>query len=849
MMTVFRSHILSFTILLLSAVCLSAQDLPSFGVDPRIKQGTLPNGVKYYLVNNNTSKGYADFCLVQKNGGYHKVSRSLLSNLENFRGTRPYRFLGSKGVGYGPEGFVSYEEGAAVFSFNDVPTFDPDAADSTLLVIFDMIKAAPCPQAVVISGDIDVNKYTDRMNVLSMTIPPMPWGPAEEQYSWKPADGPLCATSVSGTDGVSEIRIRIASPRTPKEFMNTPQPLVTGILVSEFERILSQRVRNRFREEGVPLGDIDVRYENSSFSSGDEICELSLSTDGESAGEALRIVASVLGGIDSRGVGPEEYLDARNHLFFNTEVAEVSLTNSQYAFRCISAFLYGASLVSLQEMNDFVTKRRLPPEKELELFNSFSSALLDSRKGISLECATPGRAADPETLKDLFIKAWEDTSGNRYSYSIVDTLRLMDTKSKARLKIKSSVPDPITGGQLWTFSNGMKVIFKKADTKKRFHYGLMIKGGTPSIQGISSGEAGFVSDMFSVLRVADMSPDEFSDMLRTNGISLIPQVNVSDLRITGSAPVSRLPLLLKSLLSLSRDADYSRESYNYYRQCEAVRLRKAGTSASDRLGEMASPDYRYSEIRDPEKLNSTLPSRVEKYLAEQFSRINDGIFVIIGDFEEEALQKTLLKSLGNFNTGRNTQVRARVRRETRQGWYTSSFSGEPCVAISCSVRNPFSMDGYMTFRIASVALRKEIVKALADEGMYAEFDERIEFYPEEEYTMTVKCRPCAIEGLPSVVDEQRLYRTLDAVRAAVNRLSSTEITEPEMLAYKAALKNTMTSYYSTPTALIEAAMVRYSAGRDIVSRYGSYIDGVRTDAVKSVLTSLNDGARMEVVLK
>ena len=70
-----------------------------------------------------------------------------------------------------------------------------------------------------------------------------------------------------------------------------------------------------------------------------------------------------------------------------------------------------------------------------------------------------------------------------------------------------------------------------------------------------------------------------------------------------------------------------------------------------------------------------------------------------------------------------------------------------------------------------------------------------------------------------------------------------------MLAYKAALKNTMTSYYSTPTALIEAAMVRYSAGRDIVSLYGSYIDGVRTDAVKSVLTSLNEGARMEVVLK
>lgn len=848
-MTKYPARILVFIFFLLITLGLPASDLPSFGVDPRIKQGTLPNGVRYYLVSNDSSKGYADFCLVQKDGGGPGLSRSLLSNLENFRQTSPYRFLAGRGVGYGPEGFVSYRDGASVFSFKDVPTFDTDAADSTLLVIFDMIKAVPCPQAVIISGDIDATKFADRMHVLSMTIPRMPEDNPSEPYSWEPTEGPLCTSSVSGTDGVSEIRVRIAAPRTPAEFMNTPQPLVTGIFVAELERIVSHRLENLFRKEGVPLGDVSIRYENSSFRSGDEIFELTLSTDGDSAEEAVRIVASVLGGMDFRGVALEEYNDARNHLLFNTEVADISLTNSQYASRCINAYLYGASLVSLSEMNDFVTKRRLPPAKELELFNNFSSALLDSRKAISLECATPGKAADSGVLKESFLKAWNDTVGNRYSYCIVDTLSLMDTKSKARLKLKSSVPDPITGGRLWTFSNGMKVIFKKADTRGKFRYGLMIKGGTPSIRGISSGEAGYVSDLFSVFNVAGMAPDEFGDMLRTNGISMTPQVSVSDLRITGSAPVSRLPLLLKSLLSLSRDADYSRKSFDYYRQCEAVRLRKAGISAVDRLEKMASPDYRYSEIRDPEKLGATLPGRVGQYLSEQFSRMNDGIFVIVGDFEEEALQKTLLKSLGNFNTGRNTQVRARVSRETRQGWYTGSYSGEPCVAMSCSVRNPFSMDGYMTFRIASIALQKEIVKALADEGMYAEFDEDIEFYPEEEYTMTVRCRPCSVEGLPSAVTEQRLYHTLDAVRSAVSRVSSATISASEINAYKAELKNVMTSYNSTPSAMIDAAMVRFSAGRDIVSLYGSYIDGVRVEAVKSVLADLNDGARMEVVLK
>lgn len=849
MMLKHPANILIPLLFLISAINVPAQNLPSFRVDSRIRRGSLPNGVEFYLVSNDWSKGYADFCLIQKNGGDPDQSRPLLSHLDNFGSERPYRFLADKGVGYGPEGFVSYENGASVFSFRDVPTFDASAADSTLLVIFDMIRAVPCPQAVVISGDIDAAKLADRMYVLSMTVPRLPETNPEEPYSWKPEDGPRCLSSSSDIEGVSEVRIRIASPRTPPEFMNTPQPLVTGMFVTELERILSQRLRNSFRSEGVPLGGIDIRYESSSVREGDEICEISLTTDGESSLKAIETAASVLGGIDFRGVTQEEYNDARNHLIFNTEGVDVKLSNRQYADRCVNAYLYGASLVSPAEIYAFVSRRRLAPEKELELFNNFSSALLDSRKSISLECITPGSAIDTGMLRETFLRTWDDTVRNRYSYSVVDTLCLMDTKSKARIKLKSSVPDPITGGQLWTFSNGMKVIFKKADIRDRFCYGLMIKGGTPVIQGISPGEAGFASDMFRVFDVAGMSPDEFSDMLRTNGISFNPQISVSDMRITGSAPVSRLSLLLKSLLSLSCDRNYNRARFDYYRKCEEVRLKTAGISAEDRLDRMISPDYRYSEIRNPESLGRDLPTRVGRYLDWQFSRINDGILVIVGDFKEEELQKILIRSLGNFNVGKSTQVRSRVSRDTRQGWYTSTFPGEACVAMSYSIRNPFSMDGYMTFRIASVALQKEIVKALAEEGMYAEFKENIEFYPEEEYTMTVKCRPCNIDGLPSVVVEQRLYRALDAVRAAVNRLSSTEITPSELQAYKAELKNVMTSYYSTPEAMVDAVMVRYSAGRDIVSLYGNYIDGVSVGAVKAVLSSLNDGARMEAILK
>ncbi|MBO6081400.1 MAG: hypothetical protein J6P46_00040, partial [Bacteroidales bacterium] len=59
--------------------------------------------------------------------------------------------------------------------------------------------------------------------------------------------------------------------------------------------------------------------------------------------------------------------------------------------------------------------------------------------------------------------------------------------------------------------------------------------------------------------VADMKHTAFQSMLSANGITLDPEVTLTDFRLAGAAPSSRLPLLLKSLLALSQqrkaDAD------------------------------------------------------------------------------------------------------------------------------------------------------------------------------------------------------------------------------------------------------------------------------------------------------
>lgn len=825
---------------------LGAQtSLPSFPRDPRIVQGVLPDGVSYYLVTNDISKGYADFALVRKNYDDVSGTRDAISSVEGIQGLRPFQFLSDKGIGYQKEGYAAYRDGSTVLNFRNVPAFDAPAADSTLLLIFDMIKTADCPQAVIISGDIDAGKLADRMYMLSMTVPRLPAEEAEAPYQWSPVWGLQCEVLPCEEGTVATISLCITGPRVPRESMNTPQPFVTQMFVRELETILYRRIRRSFRDAGIPIGRISLVHRDSATKAGDENYIIDISTDRSYIDEAVAVLASVLGGIDSDGVTEDEHRMARDQLVANASGADLRETNADYVDKCVGNYLYGASLASLSDICDFMIKRRLSSEKELQFFNGFSKALINPDRSISLTLS--GCAGPAERMASIFSNAWKE--GDSRDYSFADTLSLAALKSKTRLKLKSSVPDPITGGQTWTFSNGMKVIFKQADTKGRFEYGLMVKGGLPNVPGIKPGEAPFVSDMLGCFNVAGINADEFVDLMRVNGITMDVSVGLSDMRILGSAPTTRLQYLLKSLLSLSTDRSYDAARFDYYRKCQAVSIAEAGIDTDAVLQEMASPDYDFLPVRDLDGLDSGLPVRVGQYFNSQFSRINDGVFVIVGDFDEDELQKTLLRTLGNFECGKGSQIRSRIRKDLRQGWYTRSYEGDPCVAVSLNSGSPFSMNGYMTFKVASVAIRKEVVKALASEGMYAEFEEKVEFYPVDSYSLIVRCRPCSMDGLPSDIAEQKMYRALDAVRFAVNRLSVCDLTEAEVNAYKVALKQVMTSFYANPRALIDAAMTRSSAGRDVVSMWSGYIDGVSVSAVREVLKALDEGARMELVVR
>ena len=850
-----------FTALLLTLLTtsLGAQSLPSIPAASGVVTGTLPNGISYYLVSNPSVKGHADFALVQKGPVREDVARAALTDLPHFQSGSPYQFLAKLGVGYDKFGYIRSTEASTTYFFHDVPVGQAALRDTTLLLLFDISETCPYEQAIVVSGDIDKSVVRERMTVFSMMVTPRERVPEPPAPEWTPSDTPIFRFVRAPRQDEATLTVRYSSPRTPREAMNSAQPLVTELFARELGLIVQDRLGRAFREAGIPLASSGADYRSSAAGPGAEMYSFSAVTGRDDLLRATEAAGEVLGGLDANGASLREFQDARDRFLRSLPSAT---SNPEWVEKCESAFLYGAGITDPDYVREFFTSRNIASQRELELFNSFVSALLDPSRAVTLRYEAPADTLAAGPLTAAFAAGWASAAAAPSAQEDLsargDTLGLYVPKSKSR--VRSTVAEPVTGGEMWTFANGMRVIVKRsAAVKGSFSYGFLLNGGYADVPGLAEGEGGFIGDMLSLCDVGGMTGDSFSKMLESNGVEFNPAVSLTDLRITGSAPSGKLQLLLKSLLTLSRERAVNDDAYSYYRACERLRLsmdrrRQAGIQAV--VDSIMCPGYRHTPARHLAGLSDDLPQRSSAYFSEVFSRCSDGVLVLVGDLDPFMLKKVLPKYMGGFVTEGRPSVRPQVDFPFRTGWSTYTVdaedsdigSGEPCITVAESALIPFSLERYFSFRVAVSELQKHLAGVMTGTGMYAEVSGDIDLYPSERMTVHIVCRPSDQSGLPADVLAEDPLRVLGVVRGALADFSASGPSAASVADARTVLLAAAEAQLSAPECLVTAALTRYSAGKDMVTGYKDRAGTVTPASVKEILSALDAGSKVEFVL-
>lgn len=861
------------------ATIVPAQDLPLLTPDPAIRQGVLPNGMSYYIVANPSVKGCADFALVQKTGLKTvsdsgaalcvSVAKEALASLPRFGNVSPQKWLVNHGVTTSQDGFINISDDATVFRFNDVSVGSgKNVADSTLLLLMSIVDRvsvteapffkdwySPSDQAVVVSGDINADEIASKINVMSYMTPSLPSLPRKE-YEWVSADTARFEAVVLPGNDVASVTLKWRLPRAPHEYMNTVQPAIYEKFVNELGYIAHRRIVKDLERRGVPVADVKWRHRSSAAGPGEESFTATAYVNDADVLTAVGAMARAFAALDASEVTLAEYCLARDN--YMTGLYDLSRsvlkTNTEYVNRCVAAFLRNASLASPEEKYKLHVSRELSDESQVKMFNGMADALIDGRVNLTVTSVTSESLFSEEDMSNAFYAAWGDSY---YNSSPMDAFYEKPDFQwpgyGAKVKLKSVKTDPMSGGNMLEYTNGIRVIHKKMNTDGKIYWAMALNGGYGSIPDLSDGEGAYVGDYFSLCRIGGVEASYFSDMLLSEGITIDARVGLTATMFTGSAPKDNAEKLLQALLAVSNRREADPDVFSLYLANERMRLRLYKDGRQARLAAIDTimcPGYKYSWMKSRGKLTPAFAAKADAFYAAQAQKMNDGVIILVSDMDEEALKKLLLNYMGGFKTRESAFRRPSLRYQPVSGWSTYEFDGkEESIDVVMSVAMPLTMENYVTAAVAARVLEKGLAASLSETGMFPKVSYNFQISPQERLSMIVSVGNVSKMGYASHIEHSGPMEALAILRSSLQNLDKAEIPANVVEADKAYMKNLIAQKMNDPKYWVDAIAKRYIDGKDFSTSYQAKIDAVNADKVKLLILALNGGSKVEFVVK
>lgn len=837
-------------------VFLSGQEIPVLPDDPSVRKGILPDGISYYLVPNPSDKGVADFALVRKDADA-ATCRRLLDSLPAFAGRRPSDFLADNGIHPGKKGYVQERDGDVVLLFSDVrlPSGE-EVTDSLMLMMFGMAGAdsRSSGDAIVISGDVDSGVMEMKLKMLSLMVHSGGTDSRSPVPAWTARDTAVCGVEYSAGLPVSRLSVAYRAPGTPEKYMGTAVPSVMKRFGEEFGHVLCRRLERQFRLDSIPLAGLRYRHDGTFSRKGEESFIVTVLTSGEYVGKAASVTGAVLSSLDGAGASVAEFRDARNVASCAAEsrARSMKVSNGYYMEKCISSFLYGAGLASLQDQASFY-KASFRDSSGCRLFNRFMSELIDSAANLSISCRTGNPDVTGKSLLRSFRQGWSYGGADIIPYPVNYSDSLSLNVPDTRCPVRRTRNTGIDGARMWIFSNGTKVVYRKMPTDGMLYYSFVLRGGYSSMKGMKDGEGAFLSDMLGLCGPQTMAPGNFRPLLAACGISMTPSVSLSNISLSGSLPRDRASLLMKSLVSLSSGMTLDKRTVADYLAEERMRLSTVKGEYSGRLFVLDSVicgTDRYSPYKSVSNLHDDLPARALRFFRTEFSQADDGVLIFVGDIPEHEFRKFLQSYMGGFKTVGKRVLKSAVSFHTGSGESTYFVEGSiPGVDVLMSAALPMNPSNFMASRVAVAALEDAMSSCLRDDAVTFSIKNRFAVYPHERLGILVSVRPAQSSSLPYGVEKASPVKLLMDIRSAVSDLAEAPLPEERMAFYRTVVRNRWDSLQADPEYWIRVMSGRFAGGKNVSSGYGESIQEVTASDVNKVFRLLDEGGSVEYVTK
>lgn len=866
--------------LFLMSLCAEAQQFVVLPDTDGLVKGRLSNGVSYYIFENKTSRGIADFALVQKVGRNNEsesekgramsTAKQVFSVSERVKGKSLQNFLISKGAVPPENGFISVSENSTVYHINDVPVLDNVATvDSTLMVLFDIIDRVPeygdpfvrrnystSAQAIIVSGDVNAGQIEGKLKMLAMMVPSYEAEKTDscgqERTVWR--DSSISRSIIRMPEnGLASVRVEYSLGRMPLQYVSTVFPVVSKKYIMELGAVVERRVRKILQDRKIPYASIKTDYSDGIAKSSGGLAFMEVSCADADLPDVVSSLGYGLASVSGAGILCREQRYAFNLYAFDMREWAINpiVNNSVNVGRAVSAFMYGTSLASPSAELEFLVNREVPDSVECRFLNDFSKAIVN--KDRTLYLAYRSDAHNLGELETRFDQGWKDGLACPLSDWEIRDLPAREREQKIqKVKFKSSRNEPVSGGEIWMASNGMKIIYKKMPVGDQIYASLVLNQGYASMKNLSRGEGAMVTDLFRAYDVAGMTGNDFRDVILADGVKVDYRVDNFRTSISGVAHEKKASELMEAIWNVAYGRTRNPQSEEMLFRTEPLNLKRMSGTKLERLAIIDSimcPTYKYTPYLKDGVLTDNLVVRTDDLLEDTFSNVDDGIWIIIADLEESELKKMLSVELAGFQTSLRLFRTPSVDYQPQAGNVTYTVPGRDFgVDVAVSTRIPLTAENYVAAQVVSMILRERLITSLSTAGADVDVVSTFGKEPQERLNLMINVRFVDENGFLEGTLDRVPVEVLGKIRGAVSVMPDIEEIKKYMPLAKAQLKGRHENMSKYPRFHVVTVMTRYLEGKDFFSKYNINLDAVSEEKVLEIYRMLNSGSSVEYIV-
>ena len=623
-----------------------------------------------------------------------------------------------KGTLYAERNLIGYLDGLAGFTYDDLRQF------------YDKWYR-PDYQAVVVVGDIDVDKVEQKIKTMMADIPAPAADAAKKDVIVIPDnDEPIVSINVDPEMQQSNLMMFYKSQAMPKQMNNTITYEMISILKSYISAMINERLSDISRKPNAPFISAGFSPAQSfGICSTLEVSQGRVMTQDGKLMEGYKALLVEMERMRRYGFTESEYERAKNNMLAaldNQYQSRDDREHSHFAERCIDHFRLGTPLYDIE--TEYQLDKQLAEAISLEAINQSVKQMYEPLKNLVIVVNSPkkdGVAVPTEAELVEALKAAVAAEVEAFKDNVVKEPLISDESQLKGSPVKKEKVNEVMGTTEWTLKNGINVVIKQTPYEADAVY----------LEAVSEGGAAIFADEDYY------SAQMLGGVMSTSGIS---KFSASDLRKQLSGKQARVAASAGSYLhavegsSTLKDVEtmfqlmylhftaprFSEDDFqtlmNRYNAMLANQMTNPDFIFSQQLQKTLYGDnYRRQQLT-PELLSTIKLERMADIHSRLFGNAKDFRFTIYGNMSPEELKPLVEKYVGSLPvakkvTNKFTDDKVREVKDVVNDFTAKMEQPKVSVFVGFSGDYKYDIKNAVTLTYLSQALSNRYLKSIREE--------------------------------------------------------------------------------------------------------------------------------------